>query len=165
MYVHAVCARGWLRRRFSRGLVGVKRIDSLLGSFIRELGIEDGVRLAEIKRDWFNLFNEPLSYHMSPFMLSEGEITLNVDSPVWFQQLNFYKEDIIKKLSPYGVKNVRFRLGKVSTKTWARSKEQGAKGKRLTTEELSYIEETVSQINDEALREIVRRAIEKSLTS
>jgi hypothetical protein len=143
----------------------VKRIDSLLGPFIRELGIEEGVRLAEIKRDWFSLFNEPLSYHMSPFMLSEGEITLNVDSPVWLQQLNFYKEDITKKLSSYGVKSVRFRLGKVSTRKISNLKSQISNLKPLTEEECSYIEETVLQINDEALREVVRRAIEKSLTS
>ncbi len=141
----------------------MKRIDSLLDPFIRDLGIEDGVRLAEIKREWFNLFNEPLSYHMSPSMLSEGEITLNVDSPVWLQQLNFYKEDIIKKLTPYGVKDVRLRLGKVSTKSEVRS--QKSKVRSLTHEERSYIEETVSQIGDESLREAVRRTIEKTLTS
>ena len=92
----------------------MKRADSLLSPFIRELGIEDGVKLAEIKRNWCNLFNKPLSYHMSPLILSKGEILLNVDSPVWLQEITFYKEDIIKKMSSYGVKAIRFRLGKVS---------------------------------------------------
>jgi len=131
MYVLTVSAPGELRRRFSElrtmslpynnALVrggawwcGVKRIDHLLIPFIRELGIEDSVRLAEIKKDWYNLFNEPLSSHMSPYKLSEGEILLTVDSPVWLQELSFYKEDIIKKLSSYNVKSVRFRLGRVS---------------------------------------------------
>lgn len=143
----------------------MKRADSLLIPFIRELGIEDGVRLAEIKKNWYNLFNKPLSYHMSPFMLSKGEILLNVDSPVWLQELNFYKEDIIKKLSPYSVKDVRFRLGRVSTKQNTEYRTQNTEVKPLTTYELSYIEEVVSPISDEALREIVRRTIQKALTS
>ncbi|MDI6890747.1 MAG: DUF721 domain-containing protein [Thermodesulfovibrionales bacterium] len=182
MYVRDVSARVELRRRFSEprttslpynnALVrggawwcGVKRVDSLFLPLIRDLGIEDGMRLAEIKKDWYNLFNEPLSSHMSPCKLSGGEILLNIDSPVWLQELNFYKEAIIKKLSPYSVRDVRFRLSRVSTKEMSNVKCQMSNVKPLTTEERSYIEKTVSQISDEALRETVRRTIGKALIS
>lgn len=143
----------------------MKRADSLLIPFIRDLGIEDSVRLAEIKKNWYNLFNKPLSYHMSPSMLSEGEILLNVDSPVWLQELNFYKEDIIKKLSPYSVKDIRFRLGRVSIKQNIEYRTQNTEVKPLTTDELSYIEEVVSPISDEELRETVRKTIVKAFIS
>ncbi len=141
----------------------MKRADSLLSPVIRELGIEDSVKLAEIKKTWHNLFNKPLSYHMSPFKLSEGEIFLNVDSPVWLQELNFYKEEIIRKMSSYGVRAVRFRLGRVSKKSEVRS--QKSEVRRLTHEELSYVEETVSQIGDDALKGAVKMAIEKAIAS
>ncbi len=153
----------------------MKRADSLLLPIIKELGINDGVRLAEIKRNWYNLFSKPLSYHMAPSMLSKDEILLNVDSPVWLQELNFCKEDIIKKMSSYGVRAVRFKLGRVSTDIKSEVKNQArpasrsetgkSKVKPLAAEELSYIEETVSQISDEALRETVRRTIEKAFIS
>jgi len=143
----------------------VKRADSVLIPFIRELGIEDGVKLAEIRRNWYNLFDKPLSYHMSPLILSKGEILLNVDSPVWLQELTFYKEDIIKKMSSYGVKTVRFRLGRVSTKVKSGIQSWKSRVKQLTTEELSYIEETVSKINDEKLKETVQKAMKKSFTT
>lgn len=143
----------------------MKRADSLLLPVIKELGINDGVRLAEIKRNWYNLFSKPLSYHIAPSMLSNGEILLNVDSPVWLQELNFCKEDIIKKMSSYGVRTVRFRLGRVSIKANLEIKSQKLKVKLLTPEELSYIKDTVSQISVEALRETVRRTIEKALIS
>jgi hypothetical protein len=148
----------------------VKRADSLIIPLVKELGVEDGVRLAEMKKNWDDLFNEPLVSHMSPFMLSEGEVILNVDSPVWLQELNFLKEDIIKKLHHYGVRSVRFRLGKVSTGIKSGIRSQSAtrresKDKSLTAKELSYIEETVSQINDDALRETARKAIQKALIS
>ncbi len=157
MYVLGVFAPVWLRRRL------VNRVDSLLVPFIRELRIEDGIRFAKIKMNWHNLFDKPLSYHMSPSVLSGNEIVLNVDSPVWLQELNFYKEDIIKKLSAYGVKAVRFRLGRVSKKSEVRS--QKSEVRKPTHEELSYIENTVSKIGDEALRETFRRTIEKAITS
>lgn len=143
----------------------MKRADSLLTPFIRELGIEDGVKLAEIRRNWYNLFDKPLSYHMSPLILSKGEILLNVDSPVWLQELTFYKEDIIKKMSSYGVKTVRFRLGRVSIKVKSGIQGQKSRVEQLTTEELSYIEETVSKINDEKLKETVQKAMKKSFAT
>lgn len=143
----------------------MKRADSVLIPFIRELGIEDGVKLAEIRRNWYNLFDKPLSYHMSPLILSKGEILLNVDSPVWLQELTFYKEDIIKKMSSYGVKTVRFRLGRVSTKVKSGIQGWKSRVKQLTTEELSYIEETVSKINDEKLKETVQKAMKKSFAT
>ncbi|MEW6162101.1 MAG: DUF721 domain-containing protein [Nitrospirota bacterium] len=150
----------------------MKRVDSLFLPLIRDLGIEDGIRLAEIKKDWHNLFNEPLSSHMSPCKLSGGEILLNIDSPVWLQELNFYKEGIIKKLSPYGVRDVRFRLrtlmtsmsrGRVSTKEMSNIKCQMSKIKPLTTDELSFIEDVVSPISNDELKETVQRAIKKAL--
>ncbi|MEW6417197.1 MAG: DciA family protein [Nitrospirota bacterium] len=150
----------------------MKRVDSLLIPFVRELGIEDGVRLAKIKMNWHNLFNKPLSYHMSPYMLSGDEIVLNVDSHLWLQELNFYKEDIIKKLSAYSVKAVRFRLGTLMTST-SRGRvskksevtSQKSQVRRFTHEELSYIEDTISKINEPELRETVRRTIQKALIS
>lgn len=145
----------------------MRRADSLLQTFIRELGIEDSVRLAEIKKNWRNLFNEPLSFHMSPCSLSGGELLINVDSPVWLQELHYHKENIIEKLSPYGIREVRFRLGRVSTRgrPGERGQQRTFADNQLTTEERAYIEETLSQIDDEALRGTVKTAIEKAIAS
>lgn len=143
----------------------MKRADSLLTSFIRELGIEDGIKLAEIKRNWCSLFNEPLSYHMWPLILSEGEIILNVESPVWLQELNFYKEDIIKKMSSYGIKAVRFRLGRVSRNKPSALSSQRSAVKQLSNEEHAFVRDAVSKIGDTLLKGTVRTAIEKSISS
>jgi hypothetical protein len=143
----------------------VKKADSLLIPLIKELGIEDSVRLTEIKNNWHKIFNKPLSSHMYPSMLSKGEILLNVDSPVWLQELKFYKEDIIKKISYYGVKAVRFRLGRVSTREPSEVKSKSSRGKPLSSEDLSYIEETVSRVDDKDLRNNIRKAMGKSIAT
>jgi len=147
----------------------MKRVASLLSPFIKELGIVDGVKLSEIKRDWYVLFQKPLSFHMYPSVLSKGELLLNVDSPVWLQELNFFRGEILKKLSSYNVKTLRFRLGRVSAdikpedRSGATTREK-PKGKTLTAEEQSYIQQTVLRINDDALRVAVKNVIEKAVT-
>ncbi len=158
MSARGACALGWLKRLYE-----LKKLSVLISPLLKELDIEDGVRFESIKKDWQQLFNMPISLHMSPARLKEGELLINVDSPVWLQQLSFYKADIIKKLSPFGVGTVRFRLGRVSAKTESGVRSQKSKVRRLTTEELSYIEDTVSPISDQELRDKISKAIEKSI--
>jgi hypothetical protein len=143
----------------------VKRVDSLLRPLVRDFGIESSIRFIEVKKNWHTLFNEPLSYHMVPYKITEGVILLNVDSPVWLQEINYFKGDIIEKLSPYGIKDVRFQLGNVSKKTGSEVCSQGFSAKALTPEEILYIEKTVSQVIDEELQGTVRRTIEKAISS
>jgi len=77
----------------------------------------------------------------------------------------YLKKNIIEKLSPYGIRNIRLKLGKVSKRIESEGSSKGIKIKKLTPEELSYIDKTVSQIDDEELREAVIKTIEKAITS
>lgn len=139
------------------------RVDLILNRFIEDNGIQEGVRLLEMKENWNKLFAKPLSLHMFPSVLSEGNLIINVDSNIWLQELNFYKDEIIKKLHPYGVKNVRFRLGKILKQTKSRFKSQKIKDFSLPPEELSYIEEILSFVSDSELRKKIRSVIVKSI--
>lgn len=139
----------------------MERADSLLTPLIRNLGIEDAVRQGYIKKEWACIFERPVSLHMSPANLKEGELLINVDSPVWLQQLSFYKETIIKKLHPFGIKTVRFKLGRVLPEK--KQDKTTSRRQALTTNEHSYIEETVSSIPDQELKDRIKKAIEKSI--
>lgn len=143
----------------------VKRADVLLKPLINDLGIIDGIRLAQIKSHWHTLFQKPLAYHMSPSTLSGSELLLNVDSPVWLQELKFYQGDIIKKLAQYQVKTVRFRLGRVNAISNQEGEESRLKGKSLTAHDLTFIEETVSPVEDEDLKEVISKALAKAMTA
>lgn len=143
----------------------VKRADFLLKPLVRDLGIEEGIRLAQIKSHWNTLFQKPLSYHISPSLLSGNELLLTVDSPVWLQELKFYQEDIIKKLAAYQVRTVRFRLGRVNAVANQEEGRKGRKDKPLTAQDRSFIEDTVSNIEDEELKEIVKKAIGKAMSA
>jgi hypothetical protein len=141
------------------------RADSLLKFLIKDLGIEDGFRLSEIKRQWKVLFNEPLSLHMAPSLLARGELLLTVDSPVWLQELNFYRNDILKKLGPYGVSAIRFRLGRVSVKAEPGVRSKRAQVKRLSSTEKTFIQDMVAEVSDEGLKESLSVIMEKAITS
>jgi hypothetical protein len=143
----------------------VKRADSLLASVIKDLGIADGVKFAEIKRDWNALFDQPLSFHMFPSMFSNSELLIFVDSPAWLQELSFFREDIRRKLESYGVKSIRFRLGRVATNTKKGVRNQKTGVKQLTNVEHEIVKEMVSRIDDEGLKGAMKTTIEKAIAS
>jgi hypothetical protein len=95
--------------------------------------------------------------------MSGNELLLTVDSPVWLQELQFYQGDIITKLALYEVKTVRFRLGRVNADEKSESAREGEKVKPLTADDRSFIEDTVSNIEDKELKEVVKRRWEKRL--
>lgn len=141
----------------------MKRADSLLAPLIKNLKLEDAVKLGRIKTGWADIFEKPVSLHMFPAILKEGELLINVDSPMWMQQLSFYKDKMADKLHGFGVKAVRLRLGNVMP--WGKEKKgEEILHKPITTDDRSYIEKTVSPIHDEELRNGIKKAIEKSIS-
>jgi hypothetical protein len=79
------------------------------------------------------------------------------------QQCSYHKAEIIKKLSAYGVQNIRFRLGRIPQK----KKEMPAprKALELTPENRFFITELLSDVDDQNLKEAIKKALEKSLTA
>ena len=143
----------------------MKRADSLLASVIKDLGIADGVKFAEIKRDWNTIFSQPLSFHMSPSLLTNMELLIFVDSPAWLQELSFFKEEIIRKLEPYGVKSLRFRLGRVASDTRKLVTNRRTGVKQLTNSEHEIVKQIVSVIDDEGLKDAMKKTIERAIAS
>lgn len=145
----------------------MKKVGSLISPFLKNLGVEEAVGLEKLKRDWHTLFNEPLSLHMSPSILKNGELIINVDSPVWLQQISFYKPDIIKKLAGNGIKNIRLKLGKVRQETPlpARGgKKEVEPAIPIDPETLQYIDETVSEIQDAKLKDAIKKSMTKAFS-
>jgi Dna[CI] antecedent, DciA len=141
----------------------MEKAESLLSPLLKRLGIDEDVRLQRIRNDWQTLFEKPLSLHMSPSRLFEGDLLLSVDSPAWMQQLGFCKKEILRKLAGYGVRDLSLRIGRVSTKN--RHKDHARKTAELSSEETFFVSDVVSGIGDELLRKTIRKTIEKSLLS
>ena len=138
----------------------MERTSSLLEPVFAKLGITEGVRLIRIRNDWDKIFDKPLSLHMWPSKYSEGSLLLNVDSSVWVHQLSFHKSAILNKLGVYGVRDIRFRVGKISRR--AQQVPDIHDTPRLSGEDSSFISGLVSGIGDAELREAIKGAAEKS---
>jgi len=141
----------------------VKKTGAVLGPLLKNLGLESGVRLARIKNDWYEIFDEQITANLFPVSFSDSELLLHVTSPIWMQQFSFHKSEIISKLSAYEVQNIRFRLGRIPQRKQKIS--TGRKAPELTRENMFFITELLSDISDENLKETIKKAVEKSLTS
>jgi len=141
----------------------VKKTGAVLGPLLKNLGLESGVRLVRIRHDWYGLFDEQITSHLFPVSFSDRELLLHVTSPIWMQQFSYHKSEIIKKLSAYGVQNIRFRLGRIPQKKQETSPVRKSPG--LTSENRFFITELLSDIRDEKLKETIKKAVEKSLIS
>ncbi|HXX57772.1 MAG TPA: DUF721 domain-containing protein [Thermodesulfovibrionales bacterium] len=143
----------------------MNRIRGLLSPLVKNLGIEGALKLETMRRQWSNIIGRPLSLHIWPSSLQNNELLINVDSPVWLQQISFYKTAIMKKLQSFDVRDIRFRLGKVGSE---RSLQQSPSGREIRAsldhETAAYIEATISGIEDDELRDRIRKAMEKAFS-
>ena len=141
----------------------MKKTGAVLGPLLRNLGLESGVRLARIRNDWYEIFDEQITAQLFPVSFSDKELLLHVASPIWMQQCSYHKSEIIKKLSAYDVQNIRFRLGRIPQKRQRISTPR--KTSELTPENRIFISELLSDVSDESLKESIKKALEKSLTA
>lgn len=146
----------------------VKSLIEIISPILKESGLEEGMRLDIIRSKWDNLLREPLSIHLNPVSLRDGELLMSVDSPLWLQEVTLRKEEILKVLKPFNIRDIRFRLGRTGFRTHKDRSVKGHNkqpGKGLSPQSLRFIDEAVGAVEDEDLRKAIRAAIEKSLSS
>lgn len=139
-------------------------------SLLRDLGLEDRYTVDLLQREWSTLFGEPLSLHTCPADLKKGELLITVDSPLWLQQLKFFKGEMTAKLASYGVTGVRFTHGSLYRARRRGKPSGGTEGSEgtpppllLDADDLAWIAETTAAIRDEELKGTLAKAMEKAL--
>jgi hypothetical protein len=138
----------------------MERAGSALGPLVKDLGLEDALRLYRIKEAWKEALGEPLALHTAPASLKRGLLHINADTPAWLQQAGYFREKILEKLKRFGVSDIRVKLGRVAPeKPRRRAPEEDA----FTEPDPALIEGLLSPIRDEGLRESIRGAARKGL--
>ena len=136
---------------------------SALSALIKDLGIDGRLRLHEIGRRWGEIFPGPLGVHTSPASLREGShLLVHVDSSAWLQQVEFLRPAVVEKLRPLGITGVRFMLGRVQAQEKAPIPPDQPQVP-LSDDDYRFIEQCVSLVSDETIRETLRRAISYSI--
>jgi len=151
----------------------VENAGSILASIFKNIGMEDSLTLARLQREWTTLFDEPLSLHIYPASLNNGILVVNVDSPIWLQQLKFFKQNILKKLEAYRINTIDFRHGRTNpsrfNRTWNQSgidtcEQTFQPEKTLDEADVDWIDQTLATVNDPGLQDSIRNVLEKALT-
>ncbi len=123
---------------------------------IRDLGLAEQMQLAAVRRRFTELFSPPLADHLWPASLTRGELLIYVDSQVWLYEVRRHQREFEKRLLPFGVKRVKFRIGKVFRKRKPLEIPHLTKPDSLPEALEALIQ---NEIRDDSLRESVRRAM------
>ncbi len=98
-------------RRKGRPTVVADVIDQVLG----DLGLEDVAKAHRIGRQWEEVVGEQVAAHCRPLGLRGDVLELEVDSPVWSQQLQLRKPELLAALErSFGSdapRELRFQVG------------------------------------------------------
>ncbi|MCS7163766.1 MAG: DUF721 domain-containing protein [Thermodesulfovibrio sp.] len=139
----------------------MQRIGEILPSLCIGLGIEDAIKLKFLRKKWSEIFNPPLTEYSFPKDLKDGVLFVNVNCHLWLSQLKLLKEEFLKKLHPYGVKDVEFRFGRVY-KTHTKNKKEDSQ-KELSPEQQHWILEILKKIKDNEMKTVTESLMKKYL--
>jgi len=77
-------------------------MDSLgmaIARMLKIYGIEKPVRQNEVFFIWQDIVGEVIAKHATPEKIAYNKLFVQVDSPVWRNELNFRKEEILKRIN------------------------------------------------------------------
>lgn len=143
----------------------MQRAGGELKSLIRSLGLEEAFRLHLIKSSWSDIIGRPLGRHTSPVSLNKGELLIHASTNARLQDLSFLKAEIIDRLSTFGVKRLRTRVGRLDNAPPRKKKDENypPPPRELNDKELAFVQELAARIKEPELKEAVRGAARKYL--
>lgn len=139
----------------------MEKISNAFDEIIRDLGLEKAVAVERIRKKWKAIIGETISIHTSPSFINHGQLIIHVDSPEWLHELQFHQGAILSKLKPFGINKIRLKLGRIELPPQRSRTKRPARG--LTVREMDFIEDTTADIDNDLLKERIKKAIEKSL--
>ncbi|PIR26231.1 MAG: hypothetical protein COX62_00030 [Deltaproteobacteria bacterium CG_4_10_14_0_2_um_filter_43_8] len=139
-------------------------IANVFSSSAKKAGWEKGIERYALWEKWAKITGASVAKHTSPAKWLGRTLLIHVSNSSWLQELTFMKQDIIKKIKesyPELVLNdLKFQVGPLQKP--ARKSFSFWSIKALTEDEKEFIAQSVSQVKDEELQEIIRRTMKKS---
>ena len=93
----------------------MQSVGALVGQVLGDLGL-DGVALAHrIGAQWAEIVGPEIAAHCRPLGIRAGVLELEVESPVWSQQLQLRKSELLERLAEQfgseAPRELRFQVG------------------------------------------------------
>lgn len=90
-------------------------IGSIINKVLRTCRQESDEELAEVWSLWDSVVGESIAKNAQPEAFKGKLLLVHVTNPIWIQQLQFFKKDIINKLNDVLgkelVKDIKFKIG------------------------------------------------------
>ena len=141
-------------------IVLMQPLNKVLGKLIKDAGLEGGVVISAVRRQWNSLVGEGIAVHTYPDTVKGTVLTVMVDTPQWMHHLSFFKAEITDKLDHLGIRDVRFRIGRLPE---PERPDHKAVEDELSERDLKYLDNTVKNIRDTELRDCFRKLISHGL--
>lgn len=151
-----------------RSGAGPYNLGGLIAGSLKALDLERRIKEQTCLLVWDEVVGEQVAAAAQPEFVRDGRLFVVAKSPVWANELGFYKSEMIERLNrrvgARVLKDIVFKVGRL---TRARSRDSGAEpretpsaeGIPLTNAELQEIEAAVSQAAPE-LADHVRHLLE-----
>lgn len=75
------------------------QLKELIGSYLKEHKLDIKLEQYQVFQDWDSLVGERISQEAKPDFIKHHTLWIRVKNPVWKTELNFMKDDLIKKIA------------------------------------------------------------------
>lgn len=90
----------------------MQSLGKALNTFLKSAGIDKAVIQQQAILDWPEIVGPSIAEQTEPQQVEHGVLLIKVSTPTWRQELQFQKQDIIKKLNQHlsqrVIKDIRF---------------------------------------------------------
>ncbi len=140
-------------------------IRSILEQTIKSLEIDVPLKTYSVLGAWHEIVGESVAAHSQPHSIRNRILFIDVSHPTWMQQLQFLKPTLLEKVNAFLgeslIQDIRFKLGKISSKVSAPPKPPSMEDQSLDKATLSRIESLLHEIDDEGVRNSLREVLVK----
>lgn len=142
------------------------RVGSLLQQMARQSELGRQLTRHQAWLIWDKLVGKQIAMRARPLRLRQGILEVQVDHPVWMQQLQMLKPQILKKIAEMipnaGIEDIYLRQATRSSQVVPPRQKQAAEApgwlkEELTSDERADIEKALNAIKDPELKDEMRR--------
>lgn len=139
----------------------IKYLKYSMRGFIKDTVPDSFLVLAYLRRDWPEIVGKGIAHHSLPGSIRNGTLTVNVDDPIWIQELSLQKDSIRENITAHYAENdipklfqtIKFRIGDITREI--RTGDEPAE-MRVDGETMKKIDKSVSAVEDPDLREALK---------
>jgi len=92
----------------------MQKVSGILEKLLKQYGLEGKMVEYTMADKWEAIVGKIIAAHSRPTGIHHKRLYVIVDSPVWLQEMSFYKDDLVEKVNNYYGKKI---IKEVSLKT------------------------------------------------